>query len=107
MIDLMYFGYTYEDDSQFLEEEFIESIKNRFPNVELINAYDEIKGYRQEVNLPDEFLDDFNIWLISNGWLSCSLNLQILTMQEDNTEINRIIDLTREQYPEAFKKKGD
>jgi len=45
MIDLMYFGYAWEDEGPKLEKEFIELVTLAFPNVILDNAYDEIKDY--------------------------------------------------------------
>ena len=59
MMDLMYFGYTWEDDSAKFEKVFKELISTIFLDVKLVNAYDEIKGYRQEVHLPEDKKDEY------------------------------------------------
>ena len=102
----MYFGYTYDEGSRGFEIEFKKDIAEKFPTAELSDAYDEIKGYRQSVSFGDEITsDDYYCWLIANGWLEMSLNLQLMMMSEDKKEeFKRIFELTREKYPEAFKK---
>ena len=104
-MDLMYFGYDYEDDSRGLEIDFKKEVKEKFDSVELKDAYDQIKGYRQEVYLPTELKEEYNIWLIANGWFKMSMNLQ-LTMMGEKEEFRRLIDLTKIKYPEAFKKEA-
>jgi len=100
MDDLMYFGYTYDEDNRGFEIEFKKDIAEKFPTVVLEDAYDDIKGYRQSVHFGDEYY----CWLIANGWLEMSLNLQLMMMSEDQKEeFERIFELTRENYPEAFK----
>ena len=63
--DLMYFGYGWDSDSKKNETDFIAEIKAKFPNVELKNAYDSIKGYRQEVYLEEAESDNYWAWLIN------------------------------------------
>jgi CRISPR/Cas system CSM-associated protein Csm5 (group 7 of RAMP superfamily) len=105
MIDLMYFGYTWDEDSRKNEVDFIKEIKEKFPNVELHNAYDDIKGYRQEVCLEDEQTDDYMAFLFGNGWYELSLTLQIDMMTEEKTEqVRKWIELAKKQYPQNFKK---
>lgn len=104
-MDLMYFGYDYEDDSRGLEIDFKKEVKEKFDSVELKNAYDQIKGYRQEVYLPTELKEEYSIWLIANGWFQMSMNLQ-LTMMSKKDEFKRLVDLTKIKYPEAFKKEA-
>lgn len=104
MVDTMYFGYSYEDESKSLENDFIECMKNKFENVELKDAYDEIKGYRQNVYLDDNQRDNYLIWLIGDGWLEMSLTMQLMMMdKEKKDEFLRLFNLAKEQYPEAFK----
>ena len=105
IMDLMYFGYDYEEDSRGLEIEFKKEIKEKFDSVELKNAYDQIKGYRQEVYLPTQLKEDYYLWLIANGWFEMSMNLQ-LTMMGKKEEFKRLIDLTKIKYPESFKKEA-
>lgn len=105
MMDLMYFGYTYEEGSREYEIEFKEEFKEEFKNVELRNAYDEIKGYRQEVHLKDSQSDEYHTWLIGKGWFEMSMNMQLMMMDKDQAdEFKRIFELTKIKYPEAFKK---
>lgn len=107
MMDLMYFGYSFGDESANSRQDeidFIKEIKEVFPNVRLKNAYDDIKGYRQEVWLEDDQIDDYHVFLFGKGWFNLSLMLQITMMSEDkHDDIKRWIDLTRVKYPEAFK----
>jgi hypothetical protein len=104
MMDLMYFGYDHENDSAKFEKEFKGSIVKVFPDVKLVNAYDDIKGYRQEVHLPDEQKDNYLSWLIGDGWLEMSFTMQIMMMdKEQKEEFKRIFALAKKQYPQAFK----
>jgi hypothetical protein len=104
MMDLMYFGYEWEDDSASLEQEFISDVKKVFPNVILKNAHDSIKGYRQEVWLDDSEEDNFNSFLFGKQWYEFSLTIQIAMMsREEKPNIVKWINLAKKQYPEAFK----
>lgn len=104
MMDLMYFGYDHENDSAKFEKEFKESIVKTFPDVKLVNAYDDIKGYRKEIHLPDEQKDNYLSWLIGDGWLEMSFTMQIMMMdKEQKEEFKRIFALAKTQYPHAFK----
>lgn len=103
-MDLMYFGYDYENDSQKLEKEYKEAVVKVFPDVKLVNAYDEIKGYRQEVYLPEEQKDNYLSWLIGDGWLDMSFTMQILMMDKEHKfECDAIWSLAKQQYPKSFK----
>ena len=105
--DLLYFGYPYDEDSEKHQNEFIAEVKQRFPLVKLWDAYDEIKGYRQEVRIPKGEKENFMIWLIAFGWFDFGLTTQILMMSEDKESkdlLRHYIDLAKEQYPEKFKK---
>jgi hypothetical protein len=107
MMDLMYFGYEYDNDATKLQAEFINDIKEKFDNVILKNAYDSIKGYRQEVHLSDELEDDYLVWLIAEGWLEMSITMQIMMMDKDRKEeFDRIWKLAKERHPEAFKEEA-
>ena len=105
MMDIMYFGYEWDEDSREIEIEFIPEIKKKFKDVELRDAFDSIKGYRQEVHLPDEMKDDYYCWLMGNGWFELSITMQIMMMdKKEEKEFKRLFELTKIQYPEAFKK---
>jgi len=102
MIDVIYFDRN--DDSEKLQEEFISEVKDKFENVRLIDAYDPIKGYRQEVHLPKEEKESYQIWLFGSGWHSCSFMMKLKEMnKEEHEEIYRLIDLAKEKYPECVK----
>jgi len=103
--DLMYFGYEYDTDSKKNETDFIAEIKAKFPNVELKNAYDSIKGYRQEVYLEETKSDNYWAWLIAYGWLELSLKGQLMLMDKGQSDkLSKYIDLAQIQYPQNFKK---
>ena len=103
MMDIMYFGY--DDDSQELEIEFISEVKDNFKDVVLKDAYDQIKGNRQEVHLSDETKEDYYVWLIAMGWFEMSLHLQLIMLSGDKKEeFLKLIELAKERYPASFKK---
>lgn len=97
--DLMYFGYEFGDNSKQYEIDFIKEIKERFPNVELKDAYDNIKGYRQEVYLDEAENDNYWAWLIAFGWLELSLTGQLMCMDKEEDKINKYLVLAKSQYP--------
>lgn len=103
MMDLVYFGYAYETDSKKLENEFMEEIKVKFPECDLKDAYDEIKGYRREVILPDEKKDDYYSWVFAFGWAECSLSANLMMMGDDANSARKYIAMAKSQYPENFK----
>ena len=76
MIDLMYFGYGYgseEPSARQYKIDFAKEVREKFPNVELRNADDEIKGYRYEVHLDDKESEDYYAFLFGKGWFDFSL----------------------------------
>lgn len=100
----MYFGYTWNSESRKNEQDFIKEVKEAFPNVVLKDAYNEIKGYRQEVWLEDNQEDEYMAYLIGNGWYNLSLTLQIDMMsKEKHDKVMKWIDLAKKQFPENFK----
>jgi hypothetical protein len=101
--DLMYFGYEWDTDSKKNETDFITEIKERFPNVELKNAYDSIKGYRQTVYLDKAESDNYWAWLIAFGWFELSLTGQLMTMDKDLSKFYEYFNLAKSQYPQNFK----
>ena len=102
--DLMYFGYESDTDSKKDETDFITEIKEKFPNVELKNAYDNIKGYRQEVYLEKNESDNYWAWLIAYGWLELSLTGQLMLMSKrEKDRLMKYINLAKSQYPQNFK----
>lgn len=104
MMDVMYFGYTWDSESRKYQEDFIKEVKEAFPNVKLKDAYNEIKGYRQEVWLEDNQEDDYMAFLIGNGWHNLSLTLQVAMMtNESKDDVMKWIDLAKKQFSENLK----
>lgn len=103
--DLIYFGYSHKNDSYELQQEFINEIKERFPNVKLIDCYSEFKGYRQEVYLDDELTDEYWVWLIAHGWFGLSLCGNLMMHDSEKREkIKLYIETAKNKYPKKFKK---
>ena len=108
-MDLLYFGYDFPgEESLKYENDFKKEIQERFPNVELNDAYDSIKGYRQEVYLEKENQDNYYSWLIGKGWMNMSMTMQLIMMSahnepEQKEKFESAIALAKKQYPEAFK----
>lgn len=107
MFDLMYFGYGYgEEMAEAIknQNDFIKEVREAFPKVVLKDAYDEIKGYRQEVNLDDNETENYSVFLIGKGWFEMSLDMQLNMMGgEKKDDVMRWIEKAKQQYPEAFK----
>ena len=107
-MDLVYFGYSFgadEPEARKNKIDFAKEIKEKFPNVELRNADDDIKGYRSEVYLDKAEEENYYSFLFGKGWFEMSLTLQIDMMsKERHDDVKRWIELARQQYPEAFKK---
>lgn len=100
--DLMYFGYEWYSKKN--ETDFIAEIKAKFPNVELKDAYDSIKGYRQGVYLEKTESDNYWSWLIAHGWLELSLTGQLMLMDKSQSDkLSTYISLAKSQYPQNFK----
>ena len=103
--DLVYFGYEYDRNSKMLESEFIREVKKEFPEVVLKDAYDSIKGYRQEVYLPKSQSDIYWEWSIAHGWLTASLIGQMMMMNpEHQSTLLGYVEKAKIRYPDKFKK---
>jgi hypothetical protein len=110
-MDIVYFGYDWSEESvENLKDQsdFMKQLKERFPNVAFKDAYDNIKGYRQEVFLEEKEKDNYFAWLFGKQWynlsLICQLMLKSATYQPEQKEkIDRYLSLAKKQYPEAFK----
>jgi len=110
--DLVYFGYDHslEDGSEARknEQEFINDLRERFPDASFKDAYDSIKGYRQEVYLPEGNSDSYYTWLIAFGWYEFSLTMGIMMRSPDRKDdIEKYIKLAKVEYPQNFKPDGD
>lgn len=107
--DLLYFGYDWSEDgnnNKQSEIDFKIQIKERFPNVKLVDAYDSIKGYRQEVYLEKTESDNYFSWLIGKQWYQESFTMQMLMMSGKSKEkesFDKYLKLAKQQYPEVFK----
>lgn len=99
-VDLVYFGYEWEDDSRKLENEFIEEVSTAFPDAKLEDAYDGIKGYRRSVFIEEEKEEDYLVFIIAHGWYNCSMSLQLM---KDSEKVDRLIVRVKQEYPEFLK----
>jgi len=106
-MDLCYFGYDFDKESSENEKQFIAEIKERFPNVVLRDAFDGIKGYRQEVYLDKAENDNYYAWLFGKQWYEASLICQLMLMSQKEPEqkekFAKYFALAKVQYPEEFK----
>lgn len=110
--DLLYFGYDAGDEegaaNQEFQRQFITEVTAKFPGIQLRDAYDAIKGFRQEVYLSVDEKDNYYSWLIAQQWYEFSLTMQLYMMSSKSRPENRaIVDkylaLAKAQYPEVFK----
>ena len=106
--DLVYFGYDHEPkeaaEAREAEKEFMNTLKQRFAEVEFKDAYDYIKGYRREVYLPKGSSDSYYAWIIAFGWYDFSLRVSIMFMSPDQKEdVQKYIKLAKLEYPQNFK----
>lgn len=107
MTDLVYFGYEWADDSYSTQVEFMRDVQIEFTNVKFKDAYDSIKGYRQEVMLEENQKDAYFAWILAHGWHGASLTASIMLMdKEQEKEAERLINLAKATYPENFKSEG-
>jgi hypothetical protein len=96
--DLVYLGGGYHEPSY--QKEFIEEITTRFPDIKLKDAYDYIKGDRQEVYLPESITDDdYQIWIVCHGWGGSSMTW----MLGDDDHRSRLVEAGKKIYPECYK----
>jgi hypothetical protein len=110
-MDLVYFGYDWSEESaQNLDDQsnFMKQLKERFPNVAFKDAYDNIKGYRQEVFLEEKENDNYFAWLFGKQWYGSSLMCQLIINSsgyepKQKEKFDRYFALAKKQYPEAFK----
>lgn len=103
-VDLVYFGYEWEDGSHGLEKEFIEQVSKAFPTAKLKNAYDDIKGYRRSVFIEEEKEDDYLTYIFAHGWYGCSLTLQLMFCNEQE-KFYKLYERVKREYPECIKQK--
>jgi hypothetical protein len=106
--DLVYFGYDHDpkeaSEARKAENEFIETLRERFPDVEFKDAYDYIKGFRQEVYLPEQNSEAYYSWLFAFGWYEFSLTLGLMMRSpEKKDEVMKYIELAKSEYPQNFK----
>jgi hypothetical protein len=106
-MDLMYFGSGWGEEAEAtkFQQDFIKEVQEAFPDVVLKDAYDEIKGYRQEVHVDDDQEDNYYSFLIGRGWFEMSLIMQIVMMsKEKHDDFHKWYELAKQQYPQSFKK---
>ena len=111
-IDLVYFGYDNpgeeSENAQKEQKEFMETLKERFPTVSFKEAYDEIKGFRQEIFLDAELKEQYYTWIFGWGWHHYSLMVSIMMANIDGSgEAEKYLDMAALEYPQNFKSKSD
>jgi hypothetical protein len=110
--DLVYFGYDHEPkeaaEAREAEKEFMETLKERFPEAEFKDAYDYIKGYRREVYLPGGSSESYYAWVIAFGWCDFSLFMGLMMRSLDKKDdVMKFIELAKSEYPQNFKTEID
>lgn len=99
-VDLVYFGYEWDNDSRKLEKEFIEEVGTAFPDAKLEDAYDGIKGYRRSVFIEEEKEEDYLVFILAHGWYNCSMTFQLMN---DSEKVDRLIARAKQEYPDCLK----
>ena len=99
-VDLVYFGYKWDDHSHEFEKEFIEEVSAAFPDAELKDAYDEIKGYRRSVFIDEEKEEDYLVFILAHGWYNFSMALRIMDYSE---KFDKLIARVKQEYPDCLK----
>jgi hypothetical protein len=82
--DILYFGYDWDEKAQEnceKEKAFLAKSAVAFPAIVCYDAYDSVKGYRQEVALPISEKHNFIMWLMEHNFLLCSFNYQMLLLE--------------------------
>ena len=102
-VDLVYFGYEWDNDSLRLEKEFIEQVSKAFPTAKLENAYDDIKGYRRSVFIEEEKEDDYLTFIFAHGWYECSMALLLMGYNQKE-KLGELFERVKIEYPECIKK---
>jgi hypothetical protein len=110
--DLVYFGYDLEPkesaEARKAEKEFMNELKEKFPEVKFKDAYNDIKGYRQEVYLPEGSSESYYAWIIAFGWYDFSLTMSIMFRSPDQKDdVTKYIALAKSEYPQNFKTESD
>lgn len=85
-MDLIYFGNG--KSSECLRKLFRDTILKQFPKIEILNADYDIKGLRLQICYKDHYDEkDIQKWLIKEGWSKCSLNLEIMIIEDAQSKI--------------------
>ena len=105
--DLLYFGYDFSDESisnEKAQNDFMNDLKETFLHVEFKDAYDSVKGFRQEIFLNEEDKDAYFAWVIAHGWFEYSFTLTLDSMEKEKYEkLESYINLAKTLYPNNFK----
>ena len=104
MIDVVYFGKSYEEGNpQLLEQQFKAAVQKEVKNIQLTDAYDDIKGYRLSVNVEESEIENYYAFIIGNGWIDCSLTVSLMFLQNKEAKIKKLIEIAKVKYPQNFK----
>lgn len=105
MKDLVYFGYDFSGgeesrNNRARQEEYNLRIKTLFPEAVLEDAYDQIKGFRTAVELPEDKKDEYFIFMIGEGWFGNSLNLLVMKGTTEGIKyLTGILPEVKKRYP--------
>lgn len=110
--DLMYFGYEYDKGSKENQTDFMREAKERFEHIEFREAYDQIKGYRQEVYIDEANKQNFKVWQLAFGWWELSMNWQLIMLSTYRDPVaketfEKCFRLAKQEYPQQFKIKNE
>ena len=89
MLDLLYCGYLYEDDSEKCHKEVWKIIEDEYPEYALEDATDDIKGWRISVAVPDDKTKDYYKFLIWHGLHNLSLTFGLVCADGDKKGLVR------------------
>ena len=99
MVDLMYFGYEWDEGSKEADQEFIKEFSADFPDGKLQDAFDDIKGYRRTVYVDKAAKEDYLVWVLAKGWYGSSMTIMLM----EKEDVDKLVDIIRIKYPEAIR----
>lgn len=99
MKDVVYFGKYPQDAGDFREQ-----LSKDMPCANMTEDDDPIKGIRLSVDIPEEEVDNYYMWLMAYDWFAESLSFRMMTMNEvDAKKLDKLLDDAVKKYPDIFK----
>jgi hypothetical protein len=106
MMDLIYFGHG--DDARHWRRMYLQEIAKDIPEIEPADAYDDVKGERLEIDIPNdqtELIDKYYVWTVGRAWFNSSLNVNLMMKDPRKLpEFKKYFEAAKARYPENFKK---